>query len=231
MSKLFSNTTDLQEVLEALQTKAAVSKDPVLQDKTVSPTTSQQTITADSGYDGLDTVIVNTIPSDYIIPSGTKTITANGTHDVKNYASATVNVAREDVSAETNAYTNKLATLETAITQLETELQGKASGGSGGGGSVETCTVTVNCNPWKSILATIFNGEIETYSRCEGNGSSEVVTIENVVCDSPIMIYPAFPAPAYEVSGAEFIHEYTHIVFKVTASAGENATVTIYSTV
>lgn len=45
----------------------------------------------------------------------------------------------EDVTSETIAYTTKLATLETAITALETELQGKASGGSGGG-SVETCT-------------------------------------------------------------------------------------------
>lgn len=48
----------------------------------------------------------------------------------------------EDVTSETNAYTNKLATLETAITALETELQGKASGGSGGG-NIETCTVTI----------------------------------------------------------------------------------------
>jgi hypothetical protein len=43
----------------------------------------------------------------------------------------------EDVGSETTAYTTKLATLETAITALETELQGKASGG----GSVETCAV------------------------------------------------------------------------------------------
>ena len=39
----------------------------------------------------------------------------------------------EDVTAETTEYTTKLASLETAITALETELAGKASGGSGGG--------------------------------------------------------------------------------------------------
>lgn len=41
----------------------------------------------------------------------------------------------EDVTDETNAYTNKLVTLETAISALETELEGKASSGSGGGAS------------------------------------------------------------------------------------------------
>ena len=46
----------------------------------------------------------------------------------------------EDVTAETNAYTTKLASLETAITALETELAGKASGGSGG---IETVEVDI----------------------------------------------------------------------------------------
>ena len=63
-SQLQSNNTDLQTVLQTLQTKAAGGKEPVLQDKTVSPTTSQQTITADSGYDGLDTVTIAAIPSE-----------------------------------------------------------------------------------------------------------------------------------------------------------------------
>ena len=64
------------------------------QNKTVTPTTSQQTITADSGYTGLGTVTVNKIPTSYIVPSGNKEITANGTGiDVAAYSTVSVNVS------------------------------------------------------------------------------------------------------------------------------------------
>lgn len=62
------------------------------QNKTVTPTKSQQSITADSGYTGLGTVTVNAIPSQYITPTGTLSITSNGTKDVTSYASVNVNV-------------------------------------------------------------------------------------------------------------------------------------------
>lgn len=48
----------------------------------------------------------------------------------------------EDVTNETNAYTTKLAALETAVAALESELEGKASGGSGSGVEVEVITIT-----------------------------------------------------------------------------------------
>lgn len=63
---------------------------PILQSKTVSPSTSSQTVKPDSSYNGLSQVTVNAIPTDYVKPSGTKTISSSGTHDVKAYASASV---------------------------------------------------------------------------------------------------------------------------------------------
>ena len=69
-----------------------VSVEPTLQDKTIVPTKQTQTVNADSGYDGLDIVEVEPIPSEYIIPQGKTTITQNGTVDVSQYAETEVDV-------------------------------------------------------------------------------------------------------------------------------------------
>ena len=59
----------------------------------ITPNTQQQIFNASAPYTGYKTITVNPIPGEYIIPSGNKAITENGSGiDVTNYATVSVNV-------------------------------------------------------------------------------------------------------------------------------------------
>lgn len=218
----------ISQIQTALQNKASASE-PVLQSKTVTPTTSQQYVTPDSNYDGLGKVTVNAIPSTYIQPSGTKTITTNGTYDVKSYASATVNVAGEDVTAETNTYTSELADLVTQISALETALEGKTAGGSGGT-SVETCSVTITlCTGvlYRITATQCIDGKVLAYGI--NSPMLSPVTLENIICGSAISFYwnirPAILGCSVS-DGIEMIYnDYNEYCFSAPTSANAIGTI------
>ncbi len=77
----------------------------------------------------------------------------------------------EDVTTETNAYTTKIDSLESAVTALETELAGKTSGG-----SAETCTVHLE---WFDDM------DYQPFTFMYSDGSGRVISHTTSAADNP----------------------------------------------
>lgn len=150
--------------------------------------------------------------------------------------------AGEDVTEETNVYTAKVELLETAITALETELAGKASGGSSAA-SIETCTVTFNNSNLGNdceiieIIATILQNGVQTSYFLAGNQLQDAV-INDVVCGTAITLitHLGYGMPAWaEIDGSatfdyslEVVPSYSYWVMGFTAPAVVGESCTIY---
>jgi hypothetical protein len=137
--------------------------------KTITPSTSSQTAVAKNVYT-TGAVTVAAIPSNY-----------------------------EDVGTETSAYTTKLESLETAVAALETELQGKASGGSGG---AKTCTVTIEQLSLYGIPYIIYgvdsDGSIIEVTMSSSDSSVSITTTRGLLA----VLSPTGSLPGLSVSGS-----------------------------
>lgn len=143
---IFSLDTELsaQDDLIA-QIQAAVDNlpeagcgEPTLQSKTVTPSTSSQTVTADSGYDGLNTVTVNAIPSTYVKPTSTKAATIyTPTTSNQTIAAGTYCSGVQTIKGDANLVADNIKSGVSIF-----GVTGTHSGGSGGGIEYEIVNLT-----------------------------------------------------------------------------------------
>lgn len=231
----------ITELAQVLASKASGgSSEPILQDKTVTPSSSSQTIIADSGYDGLDTVTVNAIPNTYVQPSVTKSATtytpgiANQTIAAGTYCSG-----EQTIKGDSNLVASNIKS-GVSIFGINGSYEG--SGGSGGGTSNSTCTVTFNNTELSSncqingIIATVVENGTQKGYFYRGNGDMNL-TISNIVCGTSITLitYLGYNTPAYaEISGSatfDFslkIGPYSDWIMGFTAPSVANENCTIY---
>lgn len=123
----YSASDDSADGYSSVTVNVSGGGSPTLQSKTATPTTSQQVIQPDNGYDGLSQVTVNAIPSQYIVPSGNKAITANGNNiDVAEYATVSVNVSGSSKNVQVAQSTTRVAnTAYTKTASLTCSVSGK----------------------------------------------------------------------------------------------------------
>lgn len=170
----------IAQIQIALQNKASGSE-PVLQTKTVTPSTSAQNVTPDSGYDGLSKVTVNAIPNTYVEPTATKSATTyTPTTSNQTIAAGTYCSGAQTIKGDANLVAENIAEGVSIFGVTGTH----SGGSSGGGGSIETYSGKISY----MLLPSDFN---VTYT--DSNLNHTTVTINsptniNIVKDTIVVI-------------------------------------------
>lgn len=156
-SELSTQDNLITQIQTALEGKAAAA--PKLQEKTATPTTSSQTITPDSTYDGLSKVTVSAIPSTYVKPTTTKTATTyTPTTSNQTIAAGTYCSGIQTIKGDANLKAENIAEGVSIFGVTGTH----SGGGSGGGsapmivsGKVASNISASSAAPTQSVVATV----------------------------------------------------------------------------
>ena len=112
----------IAELTEILANKASGGLTPKLQEKTISPTTSSQSVTADSGYDGLSKVTINAITT---ATQATPSITVNSSGLITASSSQTEGYVAAGTKSATKQLTTQAAQTITPSTSNKTISSGR----------------------------------------------------------------------------------------------------------